>query len=194
MSHLRDQRARDKVENSVGIAIIYLKYNDPDQTLENILGSLAKQLVEDQGVTLKPLQELYERHHARGTSPSQDDISEILLSLMGMYTDVFFVVDALDECGEEIRWGLVEKLRGFQPKVHLMITSRFLDSIEEELEGFERLEIKANKADIELFIDQQIMKNKNLRRIAEKSPAMRDDIKEGVVRTAEDMCEIPNEC
>ncbi|KAH0564805.1 hypothetical protein GP486_001807 [Trichoglossum hirsutum] len=192
MNHLHRQRAEDKAENSVGIAVIYLKYNDPDQTLGNLLGSLARQLVEDQLVTPKPLQELYERHHARGTPPSQDDISGMLLSLMEMYTDVFFIIDALDECSEEIRWGLVEKLRGFQPKVRLMITSRFLDSIEEELEGFERLEIKANKADIELFIDQQILKNKNLRRITEKSPAMRDDIKEGVVRTAEDMCEILN--
>ncbi|KAH0536013.1 hypothetical protein FGG08_007096 [Glutinoglossum americanum] len=187
VNHLRRQRPQLEDGEGIGVAIIYLKYNEPDQTLGNLLGSLVKQLVEEQGAVPKSLRELYGRHHARGTSPSLDEVSGILSSLVETYTKVSFIVDALDECSEEVRWGLVEKLRGFKPKVHLMITSRFLDSIEEELEGFERLDIKANRADIELFIDQQILKNKNLRRIVEKSPAIRDDIKEGVVRTAEDM-------
>lgn len=107
--------------------------------------------------------------------------------MVATYTEVFLVIDALDECSDELRWGLMEKLRECQPQVRLMITSRFLESIDEELEDFERLEIKANKADLELFIDHHIQKNKNLGRVVEKSPGMRVDIKEAVVKTAEDM-------
>lgn len=135
----------------------------------------------------KLLEELYERYRDQNIPASLDEIYETLSSLIETYSDVFFVIDALDECTDEIRWGLIEKLRACQPKTCLLITSRFLDSIDEELEDFERLEIKANRADLELFIDHHIHKNKNLRRIVERSPGMRIDIKEAVVKTAEDM-------
>lgn len=97
------------------------------------------------------------------------------------------VVDALDECSDQIRWGLVETLRKLEPNVRLMITSRPLESISQELVDFERLEIKANRADIELFVDQQIRSNVNLRRIIQRSPGLRHDIKAAVRRNAEDM-------
>jgi len=60
-------------------------------------------------------------------------------------------------------------------------------NIEEELEGADKLEIKANKADLELYIDRQILKNKNLRKVVEKSPSIRQDVKSAVVVTAADM-------
>lgn len=73
-----------------------------------------------------------------------------------------------------------------------MVTSRLLESIQEELEDFEQLEIKAHKSDIELFVDRQIRKNKNLRRIVQKKPTLREDIKEEVVKTAENVYFLPH--
>ena len=55
------------------------------------------------------------------------------------------------------------------------------------MEQYDRFEIKANKGDIELFIDRHIKKNRNLRKLVDKSSSLRDDIKISVVRTAEDM-------
>ena len=100
---------------------------------------------------------------------------------------MYCVIDALNECSEELRWDLLKKIDQYQPKLQLLITSRFLDSIAEKLSDFERFEIKANKADIEIFIDNQIKKNRNLRKHVAKSSTLRDDIKTSVVRTAEDM-------
>lgn len=51
----------------------------------------------------------------------------------------------------------------------------------------QQFEIRANKADIELFIDYQIRRNRNLRKIVEKSPRLRDDSKDVVFNTAESM-------
>jgi len=34
-------------DKTIEIAVLYLKYNDPDQTLNNLLASLLKQLVEE---------------------------------------------------------------------------------------------------------------------------------------------------
>jgi predicted RNA-binding protein YlqC (UPF0109 family) len=72
-----------------------------------------------------------------------------------------------------------------------LVTSRLLESIQEELEDFEQLEIKAHKSDIELFVDRQIRKNKNLRQIVQKITTLREDIKEGVAKTAENMYFFP---
>ncbi|KAI4123157.1 MAG: hypothetical protein LQ347_006261 [Umbilicaria vellea] len=182
VDHLRRQRAQKQLSENVGIAVMYLRYNDPEQTLENLLASLLKQLAQEQDTVPSLLQGLFEQHRDHNMALSLEDITNVLTSLTETYAEVFFVVDTLDECSDEIRWELLEKLQQCQPKIHLMITSRFLDSIGQELEDFERLEIKADKADLELFIDRRIQKNKNLRRIVEKSPRMRTDIKDAVVK------------
>ncbi|MCJ1401500.1 hypothetical protein MMC11_004714 [Xylographa trunciseda] len=186
VNHLRRDRAEES-KSSIGIAVVYLKYNEPEQTLENILASLLKQLTQEHDFIHSALLKLYERHQERNTPPSLDEVFETLSSVVQAYTEMYFIIDGLDECSEEVRWGLVERLQSFEPKLHLMITSRYLDSIAEELEGFSRFEIKANKVDIELFIDHQIRKNRNLRKIIYKSPSLRQDMKVAVVKTAENM-------
>lgn len=160
--------------------------------MDNLLASLLKQLAQEHDSIPDALLKIYEHHRERNTPPSVDEVFEALSSVIEAYKEVFFIVDALDECPEEVRWGLVEKLQSFQPKVRLMITSRYLDSIAEELADFGQFEIKANKADIELFIDYQIRKNRNLRRTVEKSPTLRRDMKIAVVKTAENMYVAPS--
>ena len=186
-NHLRQQWASRSNEKRVAVAVIYLKYNDPQQTLNNILASVLRQLVEEQEVIPDFLQSAYEHHCDNNASPTLQSIKDILKAIVLLYAKVFMIVDGLDECSEDIRWALTEQLRDMPGTVYVMITSRVLDSIREELEDFVQMEIKAHKSDIELFIDRQIRKNRNLRKIVQKNPAMRQDIKEGVVKTAENM-------
>src|SRR5436190_20415353 len=87
VDHLRRRRAECKSSN-IGIASIYLKYNDPEQTLDNILASVLKQLAQDHESVPKPLQELYERHNDYGTLSSLNELSEALLSLIEMFAEV----------------------------------------------------------------------------------------------------------
>ena len=166
---------------------MYLKYTDHQQTLENILGSFVAQLAQDHEPLIPFLRDLYERHRAYRTSPTLSDLSIALSHVSNMYKRVYVVLDALDECTDDVRWQLMEVLREIEPPVHLLVTSRDLNSIEEELQDFERLDIKANKADLELFIDHHIQKNKNLQKMVQKSPKIGEDIKVAVVTTAEDM-------
>ena len=84
---------------------MYLKYNDPEQSLNNILGSLLKQLIQDQGSLSTAMSKLYESYGDLGMSPSSKDISEALLHSLGLYSEVFLIVDALDECSDDTRWG-----------------------------------------------------------------------------------------
>lgn len=166
---------------------MYLKYNEPDQTIDNIFASFLKQLAQECDSLPISLVKLYEHHHDRNTSPTLIEILETLSAIVEDYTEVYCVLDALDECTEELRWELLENLDKLQPKLRLLITSRYLDSIAEDLLSYDRFEIKANKADIELFIDHQIKRNKNLRKLVDKSSTLRNDIKKGVIKTAEDM-------
>lgn len=186
VNNLRKAR-NEAMKNNRGVAVMYIKYNEPEQTLENLLGSLLRQLIESADGIPSAVLQLYDHHRHRNTAPSLDDLCGSLLLVIDSFTEVFVIIDALDECSEELRWELLERLETIQPHVHLLITSRFLDSINEELKSFSRIEIKAHRADIELFIDQQIKKNRNLRRITERSPALRCDIKNTVVKTAEHM-------
>lgn len=186
VNHLRRGR-NEAMKSDRGIAVMYIKYNDPEQTLENLLGSLLRQLIENMDGVPQAVLDLYDHHRDRNTLPSVDDLCGSLLLVIDSFAEVFLIIDALDECSEELRWELLERLETLEPHVHLLITSRYLDSINEELRLFSRLEVKAHRADIELFIDHQIKKNRNLRKIVERSHALRCDIKDTVVKTAEHM-------
>jgi hypothetical protein len=120
--------------------------------------------------------------------PSLSEISASLGSLLCEYQRSFVLVDGLDECSEAMRWSLVEALQGLDSKPSLLFTSRNIDAIGEELIAFERIEIRAHQEDIELYIDQQIRKNRNLRKLVQKNPKVSDDIKQTVFRIADGMC------
>jgi hypothetical protein len=190
VNYLRRQVRQSSVGVGVGIGFIYFKYNSPEQTLCNVLASILVQLAQGQPNLPDHLRDLYQRCQDINIAPSLTDLSEALPISIEAFSEVYFVLDALDECSDEVRWGTVGRLRELsesQPKVRILILSRFLGDIGEELKEFERLEIKAHQDDIELFIDGQIQKSPNLRRAVEKSHSLRGDIKEAVLRTAKDM-------
>lgn len=189
VNHLRRQRTEveDGTDSNIGVAVIYLKYNDPEQSLSNLLASLLKQFIEDQEVIPDALHILYDRHSDHRTSLSTDKIIDALKTTIKSYSKTYIAVDGLDECDENVRWDLIDQLKQFHEIAHIIVTSRYLDSICEELEDFESFEITAHESDIELYIDRQIRKNRNLRRIVQKNPQMRNDIKKGVVKTADKM-------
>ena len=184
INHLRQSRP-EKSKDRTDITFIYLRYNESDHTVDNVLSSLLKQLIEDSENISPHLLSLYDHHRDRKTSPTTDEISLALSTTIGSHKEVFCIIDALDECNEDLRLELVKKLENLEPKLRVLITSR--DMIAEELEHYQRLEIKAKKADIELFIEHQICTNKNLRKIIDKSPSLSYDIKRGVVDRAENM-------
>ena len=188
--HLRATFEEGIRDGSVGIGIVYLKYNDSAQTLEHILGALLRQLNWDTQPMQQALVDLHKRHAKLQTSPTPSELSSALAQTSKSMKDVFVIIDALDECNEDIRWGILDTLRDIRdvaPNTHLLFTSRPIDSIEEELEDFRRLPIKASRADLELFIDQHIEKNRHLKRVCSKSPDLRSDMKDSVVNTAKDM-------
>ncbi|KAL8636119.1 MAG: hypothetical protein Q9228_006451 [Teloschistes exilis] len=113
---------------------------------------LLQQLVQDSGNIAPDLIRLYERRRDQDTSPTTDEISRVLSSIIESHKQVFCIIDALDECHESVRWELIEQLECLGPKLHVLITSRYLDSIADKLGTLKRFEIRANRADIGLSL------------------------------------------
>ncbi|KAL8699530.1 MAG: hypothetical protein Q9201_005958 [Fulgogasparrea decipioides] len=72
-------------------------------TFANVLSSLLQQLLQDSEDIAPDLLSLYERHRDRNTSPTTDEISEALSTMIESHKEVFCVIDALDECHEDLR-------------------------------------------------------------------------------------------
>src|SRR5271156_6365135 len=92
-------RGRFQDDLSVGIAYLYCDFRRQDeQKAEDLLASLLKQLT--QGLPSLPdtVKSLYYKHTVYGTWPSLDEISRSLQSVAALYSRVFIIVDALDEC------------------------------------------------------------------------------------------------
>lgn len=169
---------------------MYLKYNQPDQTYENVIGSLLQQLLAPNGVPIPgSLQKIFEafRSPTAGDTVALKDLLREMNNAMQYYQQVFIIVDAIDECSDQFRWQLVESLQLLN--CQLIVTSRLPENTdEEELNDFKRVEIKANRLDIELYIDQEIKKDKRkLSKWVARRPSLRQEIKVAVVKTAEKM-------
>src|SRR5271167_4282801 len=112
------------MHRKTGIAIAFLKYNDPQQSLENLIAGLIKQLIQDIDTIPEPLQNLYEQHNAGETPASWKEILALFQSQVKTYDKVYLLVDGLDETTEETRWSLTQSLLDLPENIHLMFTSR----------------------------------------------------------------------
>lgn len=105
--------------------------------------------------------------------------------MIDSHEEVFCIIDALDERSKGSRLKLIERLDTLGPKIRVLIMSRYLDNIGKDSDKYQRFEIRANKADITPFIEHQIRRDDNLRRIVDRSDSLRVDIKETVFERAD---------
>lgn len=189
----RQQRSESNPDQPHGLAFTYLKYNNPQQSLASVVGSLLRQLLEKHQELPVEINAVYESHQKGLSPPNADELARLLLLVMDSFVETFVIIDALDECDEQLRWDLVQTLQSCQPHAKVMITSRGLEAIAAELVEYSRFEIRAHAQDIELYIDAFVERHRHLRRVVDKSSAIRADIKTAVIRNAEDMY-VVNDC
>lgn len=165
----------------IGIIYIYCNYKmQLQQTLVNMFASLLKQLLQQQGVVYDDLKTLYRRHVKSETRPTLDELFTMLQSEMNRCSQVFVVIDALDECPAEnrVRQDLLSKLYALQTShnIHLMVTSRPLPDITQQFQSSLQLEIRAREEDISQYLAGQmhrlagcVMRSNDLQEIVKKS-------------------------
>ena len=142
----------------VAIAYIYCNYRwQHRQKPIQLLGSLLGQL--NQKLSFLPQQSHRVLRGNNGTSSSIKPVMQRLLSIAGIFSRVFIIIDGLDECqnlcGE---WKeLSTELFYLQDngQVNLFITSRFVPEIETLFDGRStHLEIRATDQDLQIYFDR----------------------------------------
>jgi hypothetical protein len=145
-------------DENVGIAYIYCNFRQRDaQTAEGLLRSLLKQLAQEQFSLADCVKHLYNRRGAKQTPPSFNDFSRALQSVSAMYSRVFIVVDALDECqaSDSCRSTFLSEIFSLQAKTgaSFFTTSRPIPDIEGEFKGCLTHEILASDEDVYRYLD-----------------------------------------
>ena len=125
--HLKVTYQNDKV----AVLIAYCGYNEAkSQSIDNLVAALTKQIIQMQPDVSKELKELYKSHHKTETFPPLAELVKAYQREIAKFQKCFIIVDALDEIlDENKRLQLLETL--VNGNANLLITSRYLDSIEE---------------------------------------------------------------
>lgn len=156
---VEDLTTRFSNDSTIGIAYIYCNFRRQDeQKIDSLLVSLLKQLAESQSTLPGTIKALYNQHKNGRTQRSLDEIFKCLQAVILLYSQVFIIVDALDECqvAERCRSTLLSKLFDLQAKtgVNLFATSRFIPEITEafNINKGVPLEIRASNEDVQRYL------------------------------------------
>ncbi|MCJ1284853.1 hypothetical protein MMC26_004190 [Xylographa opegraphella] len=174
---------------SIAFAYIYCNFKrQHEQSLEHLLASLLKQLAQGRHHLPENVKTIYARCRDQETRPSVDDISAVLQSVAAEYSRVFIVIDALDEC--QVNNGCLAKLlshiSNLQSKcrVNFFATSRFIPDITERFQRDVRLEIRANKQDVQRYVEGHI---DELPRFVRRDPDLQQEISSEIVKAVDGM-------
>jgi len=167
---------------AIGLAYIYCNFKRKDeQRVNDLLASLLKQLA--QGLPSLPdtLEELYKRHRREKSRPSLYEMAKCIQSVVALYSKVFILVDALDECQscDNYRTSFLEEIFNLQDKctVNVFATSRFIPEVTREFEDSDWLEIRATEEDVRTYLNGHLKPRKAF---LKKNIELQNEIKEKI--------------
>ena len=185
-----DLQQRFAKSDSVGVACIYCDYKDQvAQSTKNLLASLWLQLAASQQDLSYEVEDLYNKYMSQGprSRPTLDEVSRILKTEVERHQKVYVVIDALDECSAENRTTLLRQIRVLPPTVHLIVTSRFLNSVPRQFQGATKLEIEADVEDVKYYVKDRIYSVERISGWVNNNPSLEEDIVSTVTQNAKKM-------
>ncbi|EPS37521.1 hypothetical protein H072_8807 [Dactylellina haptotyla CBS 200.50] len=161
--HLSSSHVTQSDQN-IGLAYIYFNYKRQiGQNIEDLLSSLLRQLISGNGELPEVVKVWYREHWQRGTRPLLPEICDALVSIIGSFSKVFIVADALDECTEtqNCRARFLSEFLSLKSKcnatVNLFATSRFIPDVVEQFRNERQLEIRAPDEDIRKYLRHMLL-------------------------------------
>ena len=113
-------------------------------------------MVERRPIIPENVRTLYEKHRGKETIPTCTEYQGLLESLANEYSEVYIVIDALDECIEDsgqLIWSeLLSELKGSLPNLRLLYTSRNIHDTAGIFTESTVIPIRASEADIRTYI------------------------------------------
>ena len=187
-----DIHSRFKCDTSVGIAYLYCDFRrQHEQNTEDLLANLLKQLAQQQGSIPDRVQTLYEYYRDEPKRPSRNGISSALHYVSALYSKVFIIIDALDECQvkDGCRTGLLDIIFELQAtarvRANIFSTSRDNPEIVERFRESISLEIRAKDEDVQTYLAGHM---KRLPSFVLSSPDLQSEVKATISKAVNGMC------
>ncbi|UPL02804.1 hypothetical protein LCI18_013738 [Fusarium solani-melongenae] len=148
-------------DSDIGIAYIYCNFRrQHEQKIGDLLASVLKQLTQCRSSLPDSVKNLYDRHKTKRTRPSLNEILGLLQSVAAIYSRVFIIVDALDECSasDGCRTRFLSELFNLQARhrINIFATSRFIPEIMDRFETSISMEIRATPDDVARYLQGHI--------------------------------------
>lgn len=171
-------------QESVGVTAIYCNFKERDlQSPENLLAGCCAQLCQRR--LPETLTSLHRIHQVQKTRPGWKEIAGIFEDLIRSHETVYMVVDALDECSENVRNILLARFKSLSSNVRLLVTSRHIGEITQHFDAFR--EIRASPSDLGKYILSRISDDPRLAGYVRNHTSLRQDICDGIVSKADSM-------
>lgn len=178
-------------QTGIGIAYIYCDYGNALLTVSDLITSLLQQLFRQSPKIPGNLLKIYKSYTRETVHLGLEERSTFLRDVIESFSQVFIVVDGLDECPHRetrnVRDELLDQLKELPLKTQLLFTSRDLPAIALKFAADQRLEIHASRHAIEGYLQARINNSKNLRRHIQRKPSLRQAVVETVAWKAEGM-------
>jgi chaperonin cofactor prefoldin len=180
-----------RFQNDPSIRITYLYYNfrqRDEQKIKDLFTSLLKQLSQEQPSLPNNVKALYDQHKDKRTRPLIDELSRALQSVSAMYSRVFIIVDALNECqtSDGCRSRLLSEIFNLQIRhgTNILATSRFIPDIVDRFKGNVTLEIRASSEYVEKYLEGYM---KQLPSFVQRNQRLQEDIKTRISEAVDGM-------
>ncbi|KAK4155941.1 hypothetical protein C8A00DRAFT_41494 [Chaetomidium leptoderma] len=180
--------------DNIVIAYLYCNFRRKDeQKAENLIASVLKQLAQSRPSLPESVKSLHDKHKNKRTEPSFGEISQALQSVASVYSRVFVVVDALDECqasdGRHSRvLSEIFALQANKCGANIFATSRFIPEITTEFARSVQLEIRASDEDVKGYIEGHINRDMpRLRTHIDECPKLMEEIRIGISSAVQGM-------
>ena len=176
-------------DNYIGVAYLYCNFRrQHEQKAEALLAGLLRQLAQGLSSPPESVESLYDSHKDRRTRPTFNEISRALESVAALYTKIFIIVDALDECqvADRCRARFLSEVFSLQAKyqVNFFATSRFIPEITENFSKGMWLEIRASDQDVQRYLHGHMSQ---LPGCVLRSPDLRNDIEAEIIKAVNGM-------
>jgi Cdc6-like AAA superfamily ATPase len=182
---VEELRQRLEFDSTVGISFFYCDFHE-QPTVDKILRSLLKQLLQQSTSQLSGLKSLYDALEKKHRCPTEDEILGLLDLAISSLSRVFVVVDALDECRRSDEFApTLRKFFSLQKRhnLGLLVTSRSIPIIAELFQSNPRIRIYAHDEDISRCLHSGL---RGFRAI-QKKPELLSEVVTTITKSADGM-------
>ena len=167
------------------MATLYCNYSyQKEQTLENLLASVLKQLAEQAPMLPEAVIDLYKQHRDGQAKLVLQHVTDALRTVIRSSSRVFMLIDALDE--SPVTQQLMQTMFSFQNRstMSILVTSRFVPSIVQLFDCIPTLEIRASAEDVQMYLESQMP---HLPNFVNRNSTLRKQIRDVIVESSDGM-------